>query len=366
MSLRAVIKLLVVMALRNLTSHRVKTLIIGGVLSTGAALLVVGMALLDSVEASMARVVTQSLAGHLQVYAEDGRDELALFGSLSGPPELGEIDDFAAVKAALLKHPNVEAVVPMGIGVATGLGGNEADRLVQGLRDAIDAKDQAAITQGRDAIRQLAEVLLSELDYRAAIASDQAAITREREVLERVRADALWQGLETDPAATLMTLETQLAPLVPDDRAFFVRYLGTDPGAFVERFDSFEVVAGEAIPPGQRGLMFSTRTYEKFLKHQVARELDEIKLAVTLEGRTISGDARLRGKAERLSPCASSPVPIGSAAARKWPITSLVSLADPAASRCADARSMRIFSRSSRSSLNEKKLTRLRPAALAS
>ncbi|MFW6053957.1 MAG: hypothetical protein ACOC9J_04015, partial [Persicimonas sp.] len=68
-NLLSTFRLLVLTAARSVVSHRMKSLIVGFILMFGTALLVVGTSLLDSVEESMQRTVTQSLAGHLQVYS---------------------------------------------------------------------------------------------------------------------------------------------------------------------------------------------------------------------------------------------------------------------------------------------------------
>lgn len=137
MSAKTQAKLLFGMAGRNLLSHRVKSAIVGSIMVVGTMLMVVGTALLDSLEDSMQRVVTSSLAGQLQVYSSEGRDKLALFGDLStGLPDLGEIEDFSRVKEVIAAVPNVKTVVPMGIRVAIGTGGNDADQMIQRLRQA--------------------------------------------------------------------------------------------------------------------------------------------------------------------------------------------------------------------------------------
>ena len=113
-------RMLVLLAFRNLFSHRVKTAIVGMIMLFGTLLVVMGTALVDSIERAMEQSITASLAGHLQVYSAKGKDQLALFGGgFMGADDIGRIDDFSKVQDALSKVANVEAVVPMGLEGAT-------------------------------------------------------------------------------------------------------------------------------------------------------------------------------------------------------------------------------------------------------
>jgi ABC-type lipoprotein release transport system permease subunit len=62
------LKVIVLIAFRNLFASRLKTLIVGGIILFGSMLVVVGTALVDSVDASMSRSIIGSVAGHIQVY----------------------------------------------------------------------------------------------------------------------------------------------------------------------------------------------------------------------------------------------------------------------------------------------------------
>src|SRR5262245_23039726 len=109
-------KVLTLLSVRHLYSHKVKTLIVGGLMLIGTFLVVLGTALLDSVEASMQKSITSSLAGHLQVYDKNAKDKLALFGSMSmAQDDIGRMNNYERVKEVISQVPNVEAVVPMGI-----------------------------------------------------------------------------------------------------------------------------------------------------------------------------------------------------------------------------------------------------------
>lgn len=289
-------------ALRNILSNKVKSSIVGSIMVFGTMLLVIGTAMLDSVEASMQKVVTSSLAGQLQVYSSKSKDELSLFGGLTASlPEIGEIEDFSKVQENLGDIDNVRAIVPMGITISTGTSGNDIDEVLSELRRAVQTDNEAGVEALSGQIRDIASSFLSEYDEKEKITNDMERLKRERAVLEEVRTDAFWDEFTRDPQAQLLWLDTKLAPLASNGRLFFMRVLGTDPQAFKQHFDRFEIAKGEMIPPNQRGLLISKRTHERFLKHKVARGLDRIKQEMELEDRTIQDDELLQARVRRLS-----------------------------------------------------------------
>ena len=105
------LKVIVLIAFRNLFASRLKTLIVGGIILFGSMLVVVGTALVDSVDASMSRSIIGSVAGHIQVYSSKSIDELAVMGNFQPEgADLAQLDDFGAMRRALLSVPNVKAV----------------------------------------------------------------------------------------------------------------------------------------------------------------------------------------------------------------------------------------------------------------
>ncbi|MEM1347707.1 MAG: FtsX-like permease family protein, partial [Myxococcota bacterium] len=295
-------RVLVLIGLRNLMSNKVKSSIVGSIMVFGTMLLVVGTALLDSVEYTMEKVVTSSLAGELQVYSSEGRDELSLFGGLTASlPDVGEIPDFSTMKRALERVPNVKAVVPMGITIATGSTGNDIDGVIGALRRALDDGDLGKADSLSDQIRQIAYLSAKEYEYRARISSDEEKVERDRSTLARVQTDAFWEELRADPAPNLLYLDTRLAPLASNGSLFFLRLLGTDPQLFKTSFERFKIDKGEMIPPKRRGLLISRRVHERFLKHRIARELDRIQREIAEEGRTIDDDELLQGRVRRMA-----------------------------------------------------------------
>ena len=220
-------------ALRNVASNRVKSAIVASIMIFGTMLLVVGTALLDSVESSMQKVITSSLAGQLQVYSDQARDELSLFGGLTASlPDVGEIEDFSAVRQALEQVENVEAVVPMGITIATGTSGNDLDQLLGELREAVAAGAREDVEALRGQIASIAASYLEELEEKQKITNDAEKLERDRATLQEVRTEAFWEAFGHDPQSKLLWLDTRFAPLASDGRLFFMRLLGTDPQRF--------------------------------------------------------------------------------------------------------------------------------------
>jgi ABC-type lipoprotein release transport system permease subunit len=297
MSASATGKVVFGLALRNFLLHRVKTLIIGTIMFFGAYVFVVGTALLDSLETSMARSIVSSLAGHMQVYSKDAKDELALFGGLiMGVEDIGRIDDFAGLRSALLGVDNVAAVVPMGIDQGTVNTGNELDRALESLREAVRAGDADKTADRVARVRRVAGSLASELEKKRAVSRERDKIETQIRDLERVGEDSFWTELAERPEQGLLFLDARVAPLAEGNTEFYLRYVGTDLQAFQENFDRFEIVRGRGVPPGTKGMLLSERVFEKEIKHIVARELDALARAVAEEGRSIEGDPVLEAK----------------------------------------------------------------------
>lgn len=294
-------RLLATLALRSLWSHKAKSLIVGSLIFFGALLVVMGTALLDSIEDSMSRSIIQSLAGHIQVYDSEARDPLALFGSgFMGADDVGQIPDVAPVTEALEGLDNVRAVVPMGIGMATVSMPEELDQVLQELRDALrDGEDETVATLVAR-FRAMTEELLLDYQKRGEVSSDTLTIAQAQADLSRAQTDEFWQGLETDPEMTLQWLDTRIAPLSSDSRLVYLRYLGADTTAFVKHFDRFEVIEGEAIPDAHRGVVLSERFYNQRLKHKIARDLDHLKKKRD-QGLTIAEDPLLASRTAHLA-----------------------------------------------------------------
>lgn len=293
-------RLLLLLSLRNLTAHRTKSIVVGGILFCGTLLVVVGGSLLGSVQRSMAQSITSSLAGQLQVYSKDAPDPLELFGSFSlNQADVGEIPDFGKVEDVLRKVPHVQAIVPMGITTSTVFGQGELEQVLGDMRDAVRDGDPDRAAALIPRVKQVAKSLLEQQAKRRAIASDPAKVEAQTEALQRVLSDDLWAGWTDDPYRVLDFLDTEVAPIAGDGELYYLRVIGTDLHQFGERFDRFYIVDGKMVPPGHRGFLFSKRTYEHVIKNPVARGLDDVHHKVVKDGETIADSPILQEAIER-------------------------------------------------------------------
>src|ERR1700723_3585141 len=78
------LRVLIQIAFRNLFASGMKTLIVGGIVFSGALIVTVGGSLLDSVVSGMSRSIIGTLAGDIQVYSAQSKEDLALFGNMGG------------------------------------------------------------------------------------------------------------------------------------------------------------------------------------------------------------------------------------------------------------------------------------------
>jgi ABC-type lipoprotein release transport system permease subunit len=297
------LSLVCTLAARNVSRHRAGTLAIVAVLSVGAFLLVTGKALLRDISSALASSVIQSVAGDLQVYDADARDKLALFGGDTlGEEDIGQIDDFARLRKSLEALPEVAAAVPMGMQLVGARRPNPADAAIEILRVKLRESLPAPSILESDSVKRLrwlADALHSELELHRPVAADAGELAQRIGVVSRLRTDDFWLELVRDPDSALFFLETEFAPLADDSRSYMFRVLGTDPQRYAEHFPRFEVVQGEQIPPGQHGLLLSDYFYERYLKHPVARGLDQIQRA-RARGLSIALDAESSAIARRL------------------------------------------------------------------
>jgi ABC-type lipoprotein release transport system permease subunit len=298
--------LVVKIGLRNLLASRAKTFIIGGIVLLGAALVVVGSSLLDSVDRGMRASIQGSLGGHLQVYDARSRDALALYGGMMGESQLEPIEDFSRVKEVLAKVPNVRQVVPMGIDQAMVSIGNQFDVALERLR--ADVRELLAGGGGADLerryaarkahVRRMVWLLRDQLAEARAIADlegrDAAERRRDWEDLNRANDGAFWDAFDRDPLAALEYLENRVAPQALDGGFTFVRYVGTDLEAFMRAFDRTEIVEGHPVPPGQRGILLGKWYAEEWLKLRAAHRLDQIERKRRVQGKSLDEDEELR------------------------------------------------------------------------
>ncbi len=300
---------IVQIAFRNLFASRWKTIIIGGIVLFGAFLVVLGSSLIDTIDTGMRRSIQGSLGGHLQVYRQDSKDDLAIYGGMMGPSDLRPIEDFARVKSVLLHVPNVREVVPMGIDQAMVSTGNVFDRALEELRAAVrtrlagDRSEAAERTYRakKEHVQYMTGLLRQELHQARAILDEQSMAASQRkeydtnaEDLKRATAPAFWEkDFEADPLDSLEFLENRIAPLSLDGGTMFINYVGTDQEAFRRAFDRMELVAGSWVPPGKRGALIGTYYAEEYLKLKTALRLDKIRDALA-RGKKIAKDLELQ------------------------------------------------------------------------
>jgi len=301
------VRILLRIAFRNLVASRVRTVIIGLIVLVGSLIVVVGASILDSIDRGMKTSIQGSLGGQLQVFNAASDDQLELYGGLRGESRLEPIGDFARVKAVLGALPEVKQVVPMGIDQAMVATGNAFDVALEKLRaDVRELPARGApgpeLARRLDAhvsyVRRLVGLLKEDLAQASVIADPTAREAADRrrgwQDLLTADGDAFWAGFREDPLPALEFLENKIAPQQADGGFTFIRYVGTDVDAFMRAFELAEVVEGQAIPSGQRGILLGKQYAEEWLKLKNARKLDQIKDARDRFGRKIATNEELQ------------------------------------------------------------------------
>ncbi|MEL6188332.1 MAG: hypothetical protein AAFU79_27225, partial [Myxococcota bacterium] len=293
--------LIFALGLRNLRAHRAKSVVVGFIMLGGSFLVVVALALLDGAEQAMERSVTGSLAGDFQLYDADARDPLVLLGSaFISVADVGRIEHYEEVQAALESTPEVQAVVPMGFDIGSiGIPGPLDQALTELRALARQGASTASVAQVVHGVRELVGELSTELKTRRAVAADPGRLAQQEATLAALAEDGFWNHLSEAPLAGLERLDTEVAPLADNGIEILFRYLGTDLDRFRSRFSGFELVKGMFVPTGKRGFLFSDRLYERRLKHSVARGLDEL-LEHAENGQAIADDPRQRARVHRV------------------------------------------------------------------
>ncbi len=299
-------RVLLRIAFRNLTAAPVRTAILGAIVLVGSLIVVVGSALLDSIDRGMRTSIQGSLGGHVQVYDARSEGELELYGGLRGESLLEPIEDFSKVKEVLSKVPNVKQVVPMGIDQAMVSTGTTFDAALERLRDDVrrmEAGDrsperQRLYTAHVAHVRRMLGLLGDDLQAATAIADLESreikSMAEEFRAVAQARTEAFWQGFEKDRYGALEFLENRVAPVAMENAFTFIRYVGTDPEAFFQAFPLAEVREGERIPPGRRGVLVGKQFAEEWLKLKNARRLDQIKDQRDRRGKRIADEEELQ------------------------------------------------------------------------
>lgn len=286
-------------AARNVFLHRMRTLVVGAILTFGAFLAVLGHSFVDGISNGMESSTTQSITGDLQVYSENAKDKLSVFGNMDGSPvDVGHLTSFETIANALKKNPEVASVVPMGTSAAMVNPGNILDHFLEKLRktNKDGRPDKADWESQKRRIRFLGQEIKKNLEGKfeeigilSASDADQAKIN-----LEKITEDEFWKDFDSQAENKIEFLANKIAPLIFDDNMIFFSYVGTDPQLFKEKFPQFEIVKGEMIPPGTRGFLFHDYFYENMVKHRIARRLDQIKKKMKEDQQTVAGSKEIQ------------------------------------------------------------------------
>lgn len=292
------LKLLTAMALRSVENHRAKTAIVGSIMFFGAFLWTMGSSLLGSLDRAMSRTIVDSVSGHLQIYEKDTRDSLQLFGGATfGAPDIGDIPSFQALESALADVPNVAALVPMGTTVGLLANDSDLDRALGDLRRASYGEDASDIAAAAERVRYLIGNLKAETLRRSGEGSLPEPVLAGLRSLDYALSASFWTEFAADRLGALEFLDTRIAPLGAEGTLIYMRLLGTDLSQFRNVFSQFELVEGEFVPPGERGLLLSTG-FLREIKNRVARELDRMQKDIN-GGETFAASSSLRDKRDR-------------------------------------------------------------------
>jgi ABC-type lipoprotein release transport system permease subunit len=269
------IKLLIRVGLQSLLAHKTKSLIVGGLMMFGAFIVVVSLALLDSVERSTRASLVESITGDFQLYDKNAKDKFALFGGIGfGTEEIGEVPSFATLKAAVTGMDNVKAVVPMGVANASVYAQGDLDRTLNELRKMVSEKRFEDAQQLFERVRTIAQVLRDQQAKTASVKN--TVVVDSSAVLAEALSPEMAQRFAQDPVKTLDWLDVKLGPLGEQGNAFFLRLLGTDLDAYQKTFSKVRIVEGTAVPPGTRGVLVGKAFLEKRVKFGVALNLDDV------------------------------------------------------------------------------------------
>mgnify|MGYP006077665257 CR=1 FL=1 len=286
-------------AARNVFLHRMRTLVVGSILTFGAFLAVLGHSFVDGISKGMEHSTTQSITGDLQVYSENAKDQLSVFGNMDGSPvDVGHMPSFSKTQKELATHSQVASVVPMGTSFAQVSPGNILDHFLEKLRKTY--KDPKRNTVDLESQKRRVRFLVQEIQKNLEGKFEEIGILSAADAaqakvnLEKVSRDDFWNDFDPNYEDKIEFLANKIAPLIFDDNMIFFSYVGTDPQLFKEKFPQFEIVKGEMIPPGTRGFLFHDYFYENMVKHRIARRLDQIKKKMKDDNLTIAGSKEIQ------------------------------------------------------------------------
>jgi ABC-type lipoprotein release transport system permease subunit len=287
--------LLLQTSLRNIFSSFLN-MVIGIIILVGTFFFVVGGSLVDSMDKSMSRSIIGSVAGNAQVYEASSADSPALFDSWQ-IPDLDPIPDFSKIKGPLMSDPNVKAVVPEGVNTAIVVYGNTIDQVLEKLRKAVSPgtrQPKPVVESLKAHVRQMVLDIQTDMGKVNRIASNGSFDPDAAENLKKASSDNFWNSFDRDPFDHLEFLENKIAYLIPDSDQIFLSYVGTDLDAFAKSFDRMQIVDGQMVPPGHRGMLLSKYVYEEMFKLKSAHRMDQIHEALTEKNKKIAKDPDLQ------------------------------------------------------------------------
>ncbi len=287
---------------RNLFSSWVNV-IIGGVIFVGTFVMVVGGSCVDSLNTSMSKSITGSVSGDIQVYSAKSKEGLELFGGMMGTDsDIEPLLEFERIQQALLKVPNVDRVVPMGVKGAMISSGNTIDNTLERLRKTVEKvrageaspEVVAQVDSLKLHVRHIVQVLETNRARAGKLVDESANDPESLAAIRTASSDAFWADFDADPLNKLEFLENKIAPLLTDGDILYIRYMGTDLDKFQQAFDRMEIVDGAPVPKGQRGYLMPKFFYEEGFKLKTARRLDKIKEALEVGKKSIATDPELK------------------------------------------------------------------------
>jgi ABC-type lipoprotein release transport system permease subunit len=282
-------------AWRNIWLYRVKTIVIGGLLGSGAFILILGLSMTADVAKTLQASISGSIVGDLQIYSSKAKDKLTIFGSsFVGQPDIGVLSDIAPIRDQVLQHPNVEALIPMGFDTALLARGNELDDAIDAMRQALKSGNQDSIDVRKADLRFRFAAVRREIQQRRLILGATPSLAQADSDLERAQAPEFLATLTAADEDKLQFLETHIAPISGDKPQVYVRYMGTDSALFRSEFPKFRLISGEPLAAGQRGIMLSHKFREEQLKHPVARHMDQLQAWAKIGYGKLADDPELR------------------------------------------------------------------------
>ena len=107
-------RVLIKIAFRNLREHKVKTLIIGIIITMGISILIVGNSMMDTATAGIKRAYWSNYTGHIIISAATD-EQLTRFGrqdmtSMNDP--IPRIPEYTSIFEYCSSHPDIESVNP--------------------------------------------------------------------------------------------------------------------------------------------------------------------------------------------------------------------------------------------------------------